>query len=257
MSNTRTLLRCAATAAVVLILAFATWASAADILDDWANVKPPPPPELKAVTLDGATTAILIMDMNQIQCAKNPRCAASTTAIKRIHDLGRPAGAMFWYSIPGDNAKPSDMEAVGVGKGYIPLDGEWEPINGPDKFRGSNLEDKLKARGIKTAIICGHSFQGVGIGTGSALASARLSGDHTDRLHVLQRPVRDLPRTVCSVAHVQERQRRSKSRHTDAQLHDYIREIALLPNPKAGGTPKFSPLPLSQAARRLPPLSPR
>lgn len=170
MSNTRTLLRSAATAAVVLILAFATWASAADILDDWANVKPPPPPELKAVTLDGATTAILIMDMNQIQCAKNPRCAASTTAIKRIHDLGRPAGAMFWYSIPGDNAKPSDMEAVGVGKGYMPLDGEWEPINGPDKFRGSNLEDKLKARGIKTAIICGHSFQGVGIGTGSALA---------------------------------------------------------------------------------------
>src|SRR5436189_173893 len=91
MSNTRTLLRGAAIAAITLILAFAALASA-DILDDWAKVQPPPPPELK-------------------------------------------------------------------------------PIQGPDKFRnGSKLEDKLKARGIKTAIICGHSFQGVGIGTGSALA---------------------------------------------------------------------------------------
>jgi nicotinamidase-related amidase len=35
---------------------------------------------------------------------------------------------------------------------------------------GTDLEQKLKARGIKTAIICGTSFQGVGIGTGSGLA---------------------------------------------------------------------------------------
>src|SRR5665213_4014934 len=168
MSKMPISLRGAVTTALVVILAFATWASAADILDDWANVKPPPPPELKAVSLDGATTAVLIMDMNQIQCAQNPRCAATVTAVKRLHDLGRAAGAMFWYSLPGDNSKPSDVDLVG--KGYTPRDGEWERINGPDKFRGSDLEDKLKARNIQTAIICGHSCQGVGIGTGSALA---------------------------------------------------------------------------------------
>ena len=42
--------------------------------------------------------------------------------------------------------------------------------NGPDKFIGSNLEEKLKARGIKTVIVCGTSFQGVGIGTGGGAA---------------------------------------------------------------------------------------
>src|SRR5580693_2164729 len=118
MLNMRTVLRSAAVASGVLIIAFATWASAADILDDWANVKAPPPPELKAVMLDGATTAVLIMDMNQIQCAQNPRCAATVTAVKRLHDLGRAAGAMFWYSLPGEDSKPSDMDAVG--KGYTP-----------------------------------------------------------------------------------------------------------------------------------------
>lgn len=41
---------------------------------------------------------------------------------------------------------------------------------GPDKFLGSNLEDKLKARGIKTVVVCGTSFQGLGIGTGSGAA---------------------------------------------------------------------------------------
>lgn len=169
MSKIPILLRGAVTAAAVLILTFAAWASAADILDDWANVKPPPPPELKAVTLDGATTAILIMDMNQIQCASEVRCSGTAPAIKRLSDAGRAAGAMFWYSLPGKDAKPSDEELV-VGKGYAPHEGEYEPINGPDKFRDSMLEDKLKARNIKTAIICGHSFQGVGIGTGTGLA---------------------------------------------------------------------------------------
>jgi len=157
----------AAAAAAVLLLVFTAWASA-DILDDWANVKAPPAPEAKAVALDGATTAIIIMDMNQIQCAQETRCSATAPAIKRLHDAGRAAGAMFWYSLPGDNSKPSDVDQVV--KGVTPREGEYERINGPDKFRMSNLDDKLKARGIKTAIICGHSFQGVGIGTGTGLA---------------------------------------------------------------------------------------
>ena len=164
----RTFLRRAATTAAVLTLAFAASSASADILDDWANVKAPPAPEAKAVTLDGATTAIIIMDMNQMQCAQETRCSATAPAIKRLVDGGRAAGAMFWYSLPGDNSKPADVDLVV--KGVTPKDGEFERINGPDKFRGSNLEDKLKARNIKSAIICGHSFQGVGIGTGTGLA---------------------------------------------------------------------------------------
>ena len=144
MFKMRNLICNAATPALMLILVFAGWASASDILDDWLKVQPPPPPELKAVKLDGATTAFLILDMEPSQCDHNPRCAATVPKIKQLHDAARQAGAMFWYSVPGRDAKPEDIY--------------------------SNLEDKLKARGIKTAIICGHSFQGVGIGTGTGLA---------------------------------------------------------------------------------------
>jgi nicotinamidase-related amidase len=165
MSDLRTQLRHAAVAAV-LILAFAALASAGDILDEWANVKLPPPPELKPVTLQGPTTALLILDMLTSQCAPNSRCAATVPNIKRLHDAARAAGAMVWYSMPGTNTMPADI----VDPALTPRDGEWERIGGPDKFRGSNLEDKLNARGVKTVIVCGHSFQGVGIGTGSASA---------------------------------------------------------------------------------------
>jgi hypothetical protein len=47
MLDIRTLLRHAAAAVAVFIIAFAVSASAADILDDWATAKAPAPPELK------------------------------------------------------------------------------------------------------------------------------------------------------------------------------------------------------------------
>jgi nicotinamidase-related amidase len=163
MLDTRTLLRHAAAAVGAVILAFAVSASAGDILDDWAAVKAPPPPELKPAKLEGATTALLILDMSKGgTCGERPRCAATVPNVKRLLDAARAAGAMVWYSL----AKPEDAMDPGI----MPRDGEWQPQNGPDKFLGSNLEEKLKARGIKTVIVCGTSFQGVGVGTGTEAA---------------------------------------------------------------------------------------
>ena len=170
MLNLRNSLRGAARAAVAgaLLLAFAAPSFSGDILDDWAGVKNPPAPEVKAVKLEGATTALLILDMMKVNCGVRPRCVASVPAVKRLHDAARAAGALVWYSLIGSNgaATPTDM----VEGEFAPRDGEWMRQNGPDKFLGSNLEEKLKARGIKTVIVCGTSFQGVGIGTGSAAA---------------------------------------------------------------------------------------
>jgi nicotinamidase-related amidase len=168
MSDMRTLLRHVAATAVALIVLLGVSgtvvsAVAADILDDWAAVKNPAPPELKPVKLDGATTALLVLDMSKGgTCGERPRCAATVPSVKRLLDAARTAGAMVWYSL----GKPEDAMDPGI----MPHDGEWQPQNGPDKFLGSNLEDKLKARGIKTVIVCGTSFQGVGIGTGTEAA---------------------------------------------------------------------------------------
>ena len=168
MVNMRTLLRGAAAAAGALIIAFAASSSAADILDDWATVKPPPAPELKPVTLEGSTTALLILDMMKGNCGARPRCVATVPNVKRLHDAARTAGAMVWYSLVGSDGKATPADVID--HGFMPRDGEWARQNGPDKFLGSNLEEKLKARGIKTVIVCGTSFQGVGIGTGSGSA---------------------------------------------------------------------------------------
>ena len=156
-----------ATAAVLIALAVSSLH--ADILDDWGTGQQPAKPELKAVTVEPASTALLILDMMKANCGMRPRCVATVPNVKRLHDGARAAGMMVWYSLVGSNnqATPADMIDPGIA---ALCDGEWERDGGPDKFLGSHLEEKLKARNIKTVIVCGTSFQGVGIGTGSGLA---------------------------------------------------------------------------------------
>jgi len=168
MFNKKKLFRVVTVAALAICIVFAASSWAADILDDWAAVKPPPLPELKSVTLDGSTTALLILDMMKMNCGARPRCVASVPNVKRLHDAARAAGAMVWYSFVGSDGKATPTDQIDPG--FTAREGEWARQNGPDKFIGSNLEEKLKSRGIKTVIVCGTSFQGVGIGTGGGSA---------------------------------------------------------------------------------------
>ncbi|HTM08232.1 MAG TPA: isochorismatase family protein [Verrucomicrobiae bacterium] len=139
---------------------------AADIIVEWSSVKAPPPPVLKPVTLDTKTTALLILDMMKSNCAQRPRCLATVPSVKKLHDQARAAGMMIFYSLVSDDPTPGNI----VDTGLAPRDGEWARVRGPDKFMGSGLDEKLKARGAKTVIVCGTSAQGVVIGTGSGLA---------------------------------------------------------------------------------------
>lgn len=168
MKNLRTPSPCLAAAGMlVVVLLAATPVPAADIIAEWATVKAPPAPELKPVTLDGKTTALLILDMMKTNCPRRPRCSATVPNVKKLHDAARAAGAMVFYSlVGGDNPTPADI----VDPGIAPRDGEWAFQRGPDKFLGSGLEERLKKRGIKTVIVCGTSAQGVVIGTGSGSA---------------------------------------------------------------------------------------
>jgi len=168
MLNLRTLSRGTVAAALTILIAFAASSFGADILDDWATVKAPPPVELKPVTVDTSTTALLILDMMKMNCDARPRCVASVPAVKKLHEEARKAGMLVWYSFVGSNGMATTADQIDPA--LTAKDGEWARQNGPDKFIGSNLDDKLKARGIKTVIICGTSFQGVGIGTGGGAA---------------------------------------------------------------------------------------
>jgi hypothetical protein len=163
MLNTKTLSRGAIAAAGAILLVFAASAAAGDILNDWDSVKVPGKIEVKPVTLDPSTTALLILDLSKGgSCTERPRCMATLPNVKRIYDAAHAAGTMMWYSI--------SSAADSIDPAFAAADGTYVDQRGPDKFLGSNLEEKLKARGIKTVILCGTSFQGVGVGTGTEAA---------------------------------------------------------------------------------------
>ena len=142
-------------------------ASAADVIAEWATVKPPPAPELKPAKLDGKTTALLILDLQKPSCTvqRRVRCVDTIPKVKRLHDAARAAGATVIYSFAG----AGDPHEI-ADPGFAPRDGEWMAQRGPDKFLGSDLEKRLKDKGIKTVIVTGSSAQGVVIGTGSGAA---------------------------------------------------------------------------------------
>ena len=155
-------------AASALIFTLAASPSVADVISDWATAVPPPAPELKEVTVDPSTTALLLLDIMKTGCSARPRCVAAVPNIKRMYDAAREHNMVIWYSLVGSEGKatPDDVMDPAI----KPRTGEWYRQGGPDKFMGSTLEPVLKQAGIKTVIICGNSFQGATVGTASGAA---------------------------------------------------------------------------------------
>ena len=167
MNHTQRLGRYAIALATVLAAYGGVSSARGDIISEWANVKPPPVPELKPAVVDGKTTALLILDLMKANCGQRPRCLATVPNVKKLHDEARAAGMMVFYTlVGGPNPTPADV----VDPGIAPREGEWVVQRGPDKFLGSPLEERLKAHGIKTVIVTGTSAQGAVVGTGSGAA---------------------------------------------------------------------------------------
>jgi nicotinamidase-related amidase len=141
-----------------------TPARATDVTADWASIQLPPAPELKSATVDPKTTALLLFDFMNTNCNERPRCVDDIPKLKGLMDRARAAGMLVAYTLPG-NGKIVDP-------GIAPHEGEVvdQKQGGPDKFLNSDLDQRLKAHGIKTVILCGTSAQGVGLGTGAAAA---------------------------------------------------------------------------------------
>jgi nicotinamidase-related amidase len=157
-----------AAAAGALLVALLGSPSVADVISDWTTAVAPPPPELKEVTVDPSTTALLFLDIMKGGCSARPRCVAAVPALKRLHDEARAHNMVVWYSLVGSNGKatPDDIMDPAI----KPRAGEWYRQSGPDKFMGSTLQATLRQAGIKTVIICGNSFQGATVGTASGAA---------------------------------------------------------------------------------------
>ena len=64
--------RFAAAAGGALLVAWLGSPSVADVVSDWSTAVAPPPPELKEVTIDPSTTALLFLDMMKGNCNARP-----------------------------------------------------------------------------------------------------------------------------------------------------------------------------------------
>ncbi|HUI95960.1 MAG TPA: isochorismatase family protein [Xanthobacteraceae bacterium] len=136
-------------------------ARANDITAEWSSVKPPPVPELKPATIDPKTTALLALDFMKGNCGVRPRCASTIPVANKLIEEAHAHDMLVIYTLVGETPKPEGM-ADGITK---PRDGEWIARGGADKFINSDIEQRLKAKGITTVIVMGTSAQGAVVGT--------------------------------------------------------------------------------------------
>src|SRR5262249_2848746 len=88
-------------AAFAAALGYSAPAPAQTIIDEWSSIKAPPAPELKAVTVDPKTTALLMMDFIKQACnEKNrPGCVTSIPKVEKLLAEARAKGLLVVYTM--------------------------------------------------------------------------------------------------------------------------------------------------------------
>jgi nicotinamidase-related amidase len=133
------------------------------IVDEWATVKAPPPPELKPVVIDTKTTALLMLDFVKQICGKRPRCVASLPKVQHLLTEAREKGVPVIFSVAG-------QPITDVLPQVAPNTGEPSVSSGPDKFLNTDLDNILKQKGIKTVIVVGTAAEGAALNTAAEAA---------------------------------------------------------------------------------------
>jgi nicotinamidase-related amidase len=151
-------------AAAALAAALSLPAQAANIVDEWTSIKQPAAPQLKPVTVDPKTTALLMLDFMRQNCGQRPRCMESIPAMKKLLGEARAAKVPVVYSIIA-NSTTAD-----VIKDVAPEAGEPHVQAGPDKFLRTDLEKILKDKGITTVIVNGTAANGAVLFTAAGAA---------------------------------------------------------------------------------------
>lgn len=157
-------------ATLAAVLVYAAPAPAQTIIDDWANIKAPPAPQLKSVTLDPKTTALLVMDLVKQTCndKSRPRCVASVPKIEKLLAEARAKGVMVIYTTVPPVPIADTLPALAP-KADEPVVVAWV-----DKFmlgnKDTGLEKMLKDKGITSVIAVGTAAHGAVLYTSSAAA---------------------------------------------------------------------------------------
>ena len=169
-------------AALAVVLAYAAPASAQSVIDEWNSVKAPPVPELKSVTVDPKSTALLMLDIVKQLCTPNPRCNTSLPKVQTLLTAARASGATVIYSLP---IIPPPGVTIGDTLPEVAPKGD-EPVVHTffDKFSNTDLDKILKDKGIKTVIIVGGVANGAVLYTATSAFTHGYRDDYLGRWHI-------------------------------------------------------------------------
>jgi nicotinamidase-related amidase len=153
-------------AAFALVLGSPVPAPAQTIINEWPSIKVPPVPELKAVTIDPKTTALLMLDFVKQTCneQRRPRCLATLPKVKVLLAEARAKDMLVVYSFINTGTIADTLSEV------APTGKEPTVQSSADKFYKTNLEQILKDKNITTVIVVGTGAHGAVMYTGSEAA---------------------------------------------------------------------------------------
>ena len=142
------------------------------VLDQWSTVPVPPAPQPKAVTVDPATTALLVLDLQNQLCNPDtrPRAWSTVPFVADLLQRARAAGSLVVYSlVPTGN--PGDIVAP-----LSPRPGDPIVRTSADKFFRTDLEAILADHGIKTVVVTGTAANGAvaNTATGASLRGMKV-----------------------------------------------------------------------------------
>jgi hypothetical protein len=113
----------------------------------------PASPAPVAVSLDPATTALLVLDVTTQTCSPQPNCMAMLPRIVGLLDAARNAGVFVLYSTPA--TQPPILPEVAPAAGDPTIVGLAQ-----DRFFETPLDVVLRARGITRLILVGWRYDG-------------------------------------------------------------------------------------------------
>jgi nicotinamidase-related amidase len=115
----------------------------------------PSPPDPVAVTLNPTTTALLIFDIVDPICTRQPNCTGRMVpAISSLLTRARKAGVTIAYGTRAPTMSKWLPEVLPA-PGDIKIESQAQ-----DRFYNTELDKMLKAKGIKTLILAGWKVSG-------------------------------------------------------------------------------------------------
>ena len=152
---------------VALVLLFSVKSLMAEnLIDLWGQVKAPPVPALSASTVKASETAFLLLDIEEATCnlERRPRCVAAVPAMAAFLEKVRSARMAVFHSNTSRGSRETFLPSV------APRDDEPIVKTSVNKFFGTKLDEHLKARNIKTVVVCGTTAIGAVLHTATGAA---------------------------------------------------------------------------------------